>query len=255
MKRIGSGRCRVVAHHHDVAGCGLAVKFTPAEKSGVHCAVAGHRGAHGWSVLAGSFSRFNGNRFVSRAAVQGYVDRSGAAVCLIEIIYANVDAVAAGDAERANEWLVHIAARGLHVHRSAQRYVVGFGFIERDRRGTGQRTRVQVAARMILAGGHGVGNVASHALNGRDRVEHPRFSAILRNVEWRVASHRKGIGRECRCDHHLWILVLDCQERLAILIAFAAQAGGNQINDFYGRRIGGLPPGQESRRYCQENRG
>src|SRR5579859_4455184 len=105
---------------------------------------------------------------------------------------------------------------------------------------------------MIFAGGYGVGNVAGHALNGSNRVERPGFAAVLGNIDWCVSGYRKGVGRERRSDHHLRILVLDRQERLAILIAFAAQAAGNEVNDLYGRRSGGLTSGQESRRqgYC-----
>jgi len=87
-----------------------------------------------------------------------------------------------------------------------------------------------VAARMVLARGHGVRDVASHPLNGRDGVQDPAIAAVFGNIDGCIATARNGIGSECRSDHDLWVGSLDSEERFAVLIGFAAETCGDEVH-------------------------
>src|SRR2546427_334443 len=90
---------------------------------------------------------------------------------------------------------------------------------------------------MVLARGHGMRDVASHPLNGRDGVQDPAIATVLGNIDGRIATARNGIGSERRSDHDLWVGSLDSEERFAVLIGFAAETCRDEVHKLdLGRR-------------------
>ena len=85
---------------------------------------------------------------------------------------------------------------------------------------------------MVLTRGHGMRDVASHALYRSDGTKHPCVAAVLGNVDGRIPACRKRIGSEGRSDHDLRIDGLNRQEGFAILIRLSAEAGGNEVHNF-----------------------
>ncbi len=154
------------------------------------------------------------------------------AVGLVEIIKAHVDMIAIGNAQSPHERLIHVRARGLHVHNSAGRNIIRFRLVQRDGCGASQRAGVQVAAGMVLTRGHGMRDVASHSLYRSDGAQHPRVAAVLGNVNGRISTRGKRIGSERRGNHDLRIDGLDCQERFAVLIGLPAEARRNHVHNF-----------------------
>src|SRR5437667_9981900 len=82
---------------------------------------------------------------------------------------------------------------------------------------------------MVLASGHGMRDVASHPRNGSDGVQDPTVATVLGNIDGGIASARNGIGGECRGDHDLRVRGLDGEERVTVLIGFAAEACGDEV--------------------------
>src|SRR3981189_419320 len=82
---------------------------------------------------------------------------------------------------------------------------------------------------MVLASGHGMGDVASHPLNRSDGAKDPGVARVLGNIYWGISSTRNRVGSERRGDHGLGIGRLDSQERFTVLIGLSAEACRNQI--------------------------
>ena len=138
--------------------------------------------------------------------------------------------VGIGKAQSPDEGLVHVDASGLYVHNGTGRDIIRFGLVESDGCRASQRAGVKVAARMVLARGHGMRDVESHPLNGRDGVQDPTIATVLGNINGCIATARNGIGSECRSDHDLWVGILDSEERFAVLIGFAAETCRDEVH-------------------------
>src|SRR5258708_32635706 len=83
---------------------------------------------------------------------------------------------------------------------------------------------------MVLAGGHGMRDVARHTPDGSDGVQYPAIAAVLRDIDGGIATGRNGVGSECRSDHYLWVGSLDSEERFAVLVGFATEAGRDEVH-------------------------
>ena len=80
---------------------------------------------------------------------------------------------------------------------------------------------------MVLASGHGMGDVATHPLNRSDGAKNPGVAPILGNIYRGISSIRNRVGSERRSDHDLGIDRLDGQERFAVLIGLSTEARRN----------------------------
>src|SRR6267154_1666045 len=99
---------------------------------------------------------------------------------------------------------------------------------------------------MVLASGHGMGDVASHPLNRSDGAKNPGVASILGNIHRGISSIRNRVGSERRGDHDLGIDRLDGQKRFAVLIGLSTEARRNQIYNL--RTWRGLPAHEQSSR-------